>query len=193
MSLYFGYFWRLNAIYCINYLLKSIIVASKINIMVILNFFNNSEINKFLQKILKISFIFLFLFTLSCSKKPFSSDVDKDRRPMSAKEKRRQNIDEGRGASLGGIMGAVRGGGNFEFSSSNPMWRASLETLDFLPLTTVDYSGGVIISDWYSDNSKNNDESIKITIRFLSNEIRSNSLKIIVHKKNLFKKSKLYC
>ena len=62
------------------------------------------------------------------------------------------------------------------------MWRASLETLDFLPLTTVDYSGGVIISDWYSE-SGDGEESIKLTIRFLSNEIRSDSLKIIIHKK----------
>ena len=63
------------------------------------------------------------------------------------------------------------------------MRRASLEVLDFLPMTTVDYSGGVIITDWYTDNSSNNQDSIKITIRFLSNEIRSDSLKIIVHKK----------
>ena len=62
------------------------------------------------------------------------------------------------------------------------MWRATLEILDFLPLTTVDYSGGVIISDWYGDQSSQND-SIKISVRFLSNEIQSNSLNIIVHKK----------
>ena len=62
------------------------------------------------------------------------------------------------------------------------MWRASLETLDFLPLTTVDYSGGVIITDWYSENN-NNKESIKITVRFLSNQVRSDSIKIIIHKK----------
>ena len=61
------------------------------------------------------------------------------------------------------------------------MWRSSLEILDFLPLTTVDYSGGVIITDWYNEN--NSDDSIKITVRFLSNEIKTNSLKIIVHKK----------
>ena len=61
------------------------------------------------------------------------------------------------------------------------MWRSSLEILDFLPLTTVDYSGGMIITDWYSENNSN--ESIKITVRFLSNEIRTESLKIMVHKK----------
>ena len=99
---------------------------------------------------------------------------------MSAEEKRRKNIEEGRGASIGGLLGKV-GGTNYEFSSSNPMWRASLETLDFLPLTTVDYSGGVIRTDWYSESGDN--ESIKLTLRFLSNEIRSDSLKIIVHKK----------
>ena len=62
------------------------------------------------------------------------------------------------------------------------MWRASLELLDFLPLSTVDYSGGMIVSDWYSDGPQNN-ESIKISIRFLSNEIRSDSVKVIIHKK----------
>ena len=73
-------------------------------------------------------------------------------------------------------------GTNFEFSTSNPMWRASLEILDFIPMTTVDYAGGMIISDWYSDNNQSN-ESIKITLRFLNNEVRSDSLKVIVHKK----------
>ena len=63
------------------------------------------------------------------------------------------------------------------------MWRASLETLDFIPLSTVDYSGGMIITDWYTDNSSSSNESIKITVRFLSNEIRSDSLKVIIHKK----------
>ena len=63
------------------------------------------------------------------------------------------------------------------------MWRASLEVLDFIPMTTVDYSGGMIISDWYNDNNVKGDESIKISIRFLSNEVRSDSLKIIIHKK----------
>jgi len=62
------------------------------------------------------------------------------------------------------------------------LWRASLEIIDFMPLTTVDYSGGIIITDWYSD-SQDLGESIKITLRFLSNEIRSDSLKVIVHNK----------
>ena len=91
----------------------------------------------------------------------------------------RKNIEEGGGVSLKNVLN--KRGGSFEFSTSNPMWRATLEILDFLPLSTVDYSGGMIVSDWYTGDSSN--ESIKISIRFLSNEVQSNSLKIIVHKK----------
>ena len=68
-------------------------------------------------------------------------------------------------------------GGNFDFASSNELWRASLDTIDFMPLSSVNYSGGIIITDWYSDNSNAN-ESIKISIRFLTNEIRSDALDI---------------
>ena len=62
------------------------------------------------------------------------------------------------------------------------MWRASLEILDFLPLSNVDYSGGIITTDWYNEGTAA-DESIKITIRFLTNEIRADGIKVIVHKK----------
>jgi hypothetical protein len=113
--------------------------------------------------------------------------IDQRDRPDGAKAKARKNIEEGRGTSLGGLLKG-RGGGNFEFSSSNPMWRATLETLDFLPLTTVDYSGGMIITDWYSDSS-DKQKSIKITVRFLSNTIRSDSLKIIIHQKTCLSNS----
>ena len=101
--------------------------------------------------------------------------------PVNADERARKNIEEGRGISLKGAMSGRRGT-NYEFSTSNPLWRASLETIDFMPLATVDYSGGIIITDWYSDTNNNN-EAIKITLRFLSNEIQSNSIKVIVHNK----------
>ena len=107
--------------------------------------------------------------------------VDLRNSPLDPDERARKNIEEGRGVSLGGL------GGNksttYEFSTSNPMWRASLEVLDFIPLSTVDYSGGMIITDWYSDGADTGQEAIKISVRFLSNEIRSDSLKIIVHRK----------
>ena len=108
--------------------------------------------------------------------------VDQRTRPDGAQAKARKNIEEGRGASIGNLTRGIGRGTTYQFSSSNPMWRASLETLDFLPLTTVDYSGGVIITDWYSDKDSSK-ESIKISLRFLSNDIRSESLKVIVHQK----------
>ena len=73
-------------------------------------------------------------------------------------------------------------GGDFDFASSNEMWRASLDILDFMPLTSADYGGGLIITDWYNDQSSTN-ESVKISIRFLSNEIRADALKITVFSK----------
>ena len=122
-------------------------------------------------------FFFISISLLNCGG---FKKVDSRKVPINAQERARKNIKEGRGTAIGTLMN--KGGTNYEFSTSNPMWRASLEILDFLPMTTVDYSGGMIISDWYTDNNKNN-ESIKISIRFLSNEVRSDSLKIIVHKR----------
>lgn len=99
--------------------------------------------------------------------------------PINDAEMRKRNIEEGRGITLGGKK---RGSGNFDFATSNEMWRAALEILDFVPLSTADYGGGVIITDWYSDNLNSN-ESIKIMINFLSNEIRADGLNIKVYKK----------
>ena len=131
----------------------------------------------FLKKLSNLALILTFLTTSSCG---LYKKVDQREMPDGAAAKARKNIEEGRGAGLGDLLGRS-GNTNYEFSTANPMWRATLETLDFLPLTTVDYSGGTVITDWYSENNSN--ESIKITVRFLSNEVRSDNLKIIVHRK----------
>ena len=83
----------------------------------------------------------------------------------------------------GGIFGSGNKskGGSFEFASSNELWRASLDTLDFMSFSNVDYSGGLIITDWYSESDNN--QSIKITVRFLSNEIRADGLKVTFHQR----------
>ena len=136
--------------------------------------------NNFKFKILLKSTVIMILLTLTaCSG---FEKVDQRTRPDGSKAKARKNIEEGRGVSVGGLVKGRIGKTTYEFSTSNPMWRASLEILDFLPLTTVDYSGGIIITDWYSDSNSAKD-SIKISLRFLANEIRSESLKVIVHQK----------
>ena len=98
-----------------------------------------------------------------------------------SKERVKKNLEEGKGFSLKGLAGGGSGT-TYQFASSNPMWRATLEILDFLPLSNVDYSGGIITTDWYNEGTAS-DESIKITVRFLTNEIRSDGIRIIVHKK----------
>jgi len=107
--------------------------------------------------------------------------VDARKVSPNADERVKKNLEEGKGFTImGGMSG--KGGTNYQFASSNPMWRATLEILDFLPLSNVDYSGGIITTDWYNEGTAT-DESIKITVRFLTNEVRSDGLKIIVHKK----------
>tara|TARA_B000000460_G_scaffold231864_1_gene190398 strand:- start:151 stop:747 length:597 start_codon:yes stop_codon:yes gene_type:complete len=95
-------------------------------------------------------------------------------------ERVQKSIEEGKGIRFG--LGKGSKETHFEFSSSNELWRATLDILDFLPLSNVDYSGGIIITDWYNEGTAPN-ESIKITVRFLSNEIRSDGLDIVIHKR----------
>ena len=99
--------------------------------------------------------------------------------PVSGMERAQKNIEEGRGFKLFDPDRNKRGG-VFDFASSNPMWRATIELLDFVPFSNVDYSGGIIITDWYYDSDELTD-SLKITVKFLSNEIRSDGLNVSVH------------
>ena len=96
-----------------------------------------------------------------------------------AKERAKKNIEEGRGFRLSTAMEGGAGG-NFQFASSNPMWRASLDILDFTPLTNVDYSGGIIITDWFTEDGE---RSIKISVRFLTNEVRADGLEVSIFEK----------
>ena len=138
-----------------------------------------SHLNYIPKKILVLLTSFLFLiFINSCG---IYKPVDARKISPNSKERVKKNLEEGKGMTLKNLMGGS-GGTNYQFASSNPMWRATLEILDFLPLTNVDYSGGIITTDWYNEGTAL-DESVKITVRFLTNEIRSDGIKIIVHRK----------
>ena len=129
-------------------------------------------------KILRFSIILplvSFMFLSSCSNGLKGGDARKISPNM--KERQRQNIEEGRGFSFGKTFG--NNAGEFDFASSNELWRASLDTLEFMPLSLANYSGGIIVTDWYASESSIN-ESVKISIRFLSNEVRSDALSIKV-------------
>ena len=136
----------------------------------------NNEIT--LVKTLKNIFFFsiICLFLAGCNGKFPGADA----RKVSAdpKERVKKNLEEGRGFTLNKSFNELKGGGGtFDFASSNELWKASLDVIDFMPLASVNYSGGIIITDWYSDENSPG-ESIKISIRFLTNEIRSDALEI---------------
>ena len=119
-------------------------------------------------------FLLIPLFLVSCGGWDPASVKD---RPVDVDERVRQNIEEGKGFKLGD----KRDSGLGSFASSNPLWRATLDTLNFMVLNSVDYGGGIIITDWYSESKT--DEAIKVTIRFLSPEIRADGLEISIHQK----------
>ncbi len=134
-------------------------------------FFKNLKIILFI--ILSSSFL------IACNGKFPGADARKY--PDDPKLRVKKNLEEGRGFRLSDSLSKSRGG-VFEFASSNELWRASLDIIDFMPLVSVNYSGGIIITDWYSTDQTSN-ESIKISIRFLTNEIRSDALDIKVFNK----------
>jgi hypothetical protein len=107
--------------------------------------------------------------------------VDARKVSWDPKERVKKNLEDGRGIKL--FDTERKFGTTYEFASSNELWRATLDTIDFMPLTTANYSGGIIVTDWYSDN-QNLNENIKITVRFLTNEIRSDALDLKIFYRN---------
>ena len=128
-----------------------------------------------------INFLLITLFALSsCKTIENLPGGDARKNPPNPKLRVKKNLEEGRGFRLDNMVGSQAGkGGNFMFASANELWRASLDTLDFMPLSSVNYSGGIIVTDWYSDGNSL-DESVKISIRFLTNEVRTDALDIKV-------------
>ena len=130
-----------------------------------------------------MKFITLIIFTLfflnSCGWYKRSDVKDN---PVNVDQRVKKNIQEGRGFRFG--RGATRGG-DFDFASSNPLWRSAVDVLDFVPLTNASYSGGIIITEWFSSesNTENTNRELKITVRFLSNEIRADAIRILVFEK----------
>ena len=131
-----------------------------------------------MKNILKsILLIFIAIYLNSCG---IHRPVDARKVSPNANERVKQNQKEGKGITFGNIL--KKKSGDFQFASSNPMWRAAIEVLDFVPLSNVDYGGGVIVTDWYN-NANSNEDSIKLMIQFLTNEIRADGIKITIHER----------
>ena len=143
-------------------------------------------------KYLLITLLLVSLLVLPSCKNPFRY-TDAREVPVDAKERVQKNIEEGRGITL---LGGKKKGGVFDFASSNELWRASIEVLDFVSFTNASYSGGILITDWFSGNTNSEEKrqrDLKITVRFMSNEIRADGIEIIIHEKICEDKSKLNC
>ena len=139
---------------------------------------------------IKITLIWLIIpiFMTSCG---FERSETAKNQPVNAEDRVQKNLKEGRGLRIGKNINVGMGGadgGNFLFASSNSLWRATLEKLDFIPLANVDYAGGVIITDWYGDTESN--EEIKVAVRFLTNEVRSDAIDVIIYKKTCLQTNK---
>ena len=128
----------------------------------------------------KFSIILLSLSLLYLNSCGLYRPTDARKVSPNSDERVKKNQAEGKGFTIGG--GGKNNGGTFQFASSNPLWRASLDILDFMPIINASYSGGIIITDWYDENDSKS--SIKITVKFLSNEIRPDGLEVLVYKKN---------
>ena len=144
------------------------------------------KVSKMLVKFLKVSIFVLIIPIILSSCKGADGKFkipggDARKNPADPAKRVEQNLKDGKGFQLNEVLGG-RKGGVFDFASSNELWRASLDVIDFMPLSSVNYSGGIIITDWYSSN-QNSRESIKISIRFLTNEIRTDALDIKVFSK----------
>ena len=133
------------------------------------------------KNLISIFFLgFVLIFLNGCNG---FNQTDAREFPPDPKLRVKKNLEEGRGFRLDSAIKGSMKGGDFLFASANELWRASLDTIDFMPLSSVNYSGGIIVTDWYTDED-NLDESIKISIRFLTNEVRTDALDIkIFYKK----------
>jgi len=137
---------------------------------------------KFMNKFKLFYLISVLVVLLSLNSCGLYKRSDVKDTPVNVEERVKKNIQEGRGVRFG--RGATRGG-DFDFASSNPLWRASIEIFDFVPLTNASYSGGILITDWFSSESKETESTrdLKITVKFLTNEIRADAIDITVFEK----------
>jgi hypothetical protein len=134
------------------------------------------------MRLIKILLLLQLIISLnSCGPLAYKK-VDSRKISNDPDERIKKNIEEGKSFRVFGKKG-LGGTTTYEFASSNELWRATLDTIDFMPLTTANYSGGIIVTDWYSDN-QNLNENIKITVRFLTNEIRSDALDLKIFYRN---------
>ena len=132
----------------------------------------------------KITLFILLLIIINLTSCGIYKRSDIKDNPVDGKERVKRNLEEGRGVSFAKLTG--KGSGTFDFASSNELWRASIDVLDFVTFANASYSGGILITDWFNSNSQKDKElnrELKITVRFLSNEIRADGIEVSIHER----------
>ena len=87
----------------------------------------------------------------------------------------------GGGVGLHRHAAAPKGAGANAIGVNGYLWRATLDTLAFMPLSSADPYGGVVITDWYV-NPEKPDERFKCTVYILDTRLRGDGLKVTVFK-----------
>lgn len=99
---------------------------------------------------------------------------DNDRQPGQSRISDTQNSGQ---PLFGGRSGG--GGGDAAIGVNSYLWRASLDTLNFMPLASADPFGGVIITDWYSDPTTPT-ERFKASVYILDTRLRADALNVSI-------------
>ena len=138
--------------------------------------------NNLIKISIKIIFLISVLVISGCDTPKIFKKVDSRKIPVNVDDRVKKNVEAGRGFRFGS---GGKSGGTFDFASSNELWRASMDVLDFVPFANASYSGGILITDWFDGNSKKQNEKrdLKITVRFLTNTIRADALDINIHER----------
>ena len=124
-----------------------------------------------LKKYLPSFFLILAILLSGCTSKKEEAEVPTKKEIFEPNvQKRTEKYRD----STGGILGnfGKKNSGTFDFANSNVLWRASLKSLENIPLQSASYAGGILVTDWYG----NNNESIKIEINFKSDKLESSSI-----------------
>ena len=135
--------------------------------------------NMIVKNLTKYAFLgtFILIFTIGCSVlkgDQKEGEVKKRKKTPEASMKERILARDNSGIFNSAKSGI--GGTTYEFATSNVLWRASLQSLQDIPIASANYSGGVLISDWIDSNASGT--SYKIQVNFKSNELATTSLEI---------------
>lgn len=137
---------------------------------------------------ISLKILFLVLSTLLIANCGGGKAVeDKSQYPMNPEDARKLRNGKLTGEDgwnlFGGDDSKAGEGGNSPIGVNSFLWRASLDTLSFLPIASADPFGGVILTDWYSDPNAPS-ERYKVTTLILGRALRTDGVKVTVFKQS---------